>query len=192
MNKNRSPLACIWQSRRTINHFSLFHTRKNTWITATCSKKLTCGYQIKCIQRGLRGTTENISSCAVMCVLPRRTSVHCTYSFFLLEWFAAVTFASQHSHMSTYAEKPRPLGWKQKSDVYLFASFGALRSCAYRNVGKIIFSYSSCVDSETSDRAGWSTAAKTSAARISCCKHGHTCCHHIFWNNKEKSTRQKV
>lgn len=52
----------------------------------------------------------------------------------------------------------------------------------YLNVGKIIVSYSFFVASATNDRAGCNTAANTSAVRISCCKYGHTCCHHSFYN----------
>lgn len=47
-------------------------------------------------------------------------------------------------------------------------------------VGKIIFSYSSVVDSCTKLKTGCSTAASTSDCFISCWRHGHTCCHHNF------------
>lgn len=60
-----------------------------------------------------------------------------------------------------------------------------------RNVGKIIVSYSFVVASATNDNAGCRTAAKTSAVRISCCRQGHTCCHHIFYYEKRQRKRKK-
>lgn len=50
----------------------------------------------------------------------------------------------------------------------------------YLNVGRMTVSYSFVEASWTMASAGWSTAAKTSAARISCCRQGHTCCHQSF------------
>lgn len=52
----------------------------------------------------------------------------------------------------------------------------------YLNVGKINSSYSFAVASWTIANAGCNTAASTSAAFISCCKNGHTCCHHNFYH----------
>lgn len=55
----------------------------------------------------------------------------------------------------------------------------------YLNVGRMKVSYSNVVASWTMASAGWSTAANTSAALISCCKHGQTCCHHSFYKRSE-------
>lgn len=69
--------------------------------------------------------------------------------------------------------------WRFSSRVTVaWIVFGAAKTA--RNVGRIIISYSSFDASWTRARAGWRTAASTSAVRISCCKHGQTCCHHNF------------
>lgn len=52
---------------------------------------------------------------------------------------------------------------------------------SYLKAGSITVMYSAGVDSWTKAKAGWSTAAKTSAVRISCCRLAQTCCHHNFW-----------
>lgn len=62
----------------------------------------------------------------------------------------------------------------------LLEFFNILTHNTYLNVGKINSSYSFAVASCTMAKAGCKTAASTSAAFISCCKNGHTCCHQSF------------
>ena len=67
-------------------------------------------------------------------------------------------------------------------------------SYSYLNVGRINFSYSFVVASWTIAKAGCKQAASTSAALISCCKQGQTCCHQSFygeWEARKKKLSQK-
>lgn len=68
-------------------------------------------------------------------------------------------------------------------EVIKYLSLGII-NINYRKAGCMIVSYSFCVESCTIIKAGCKTAANTSEAFISCCKFGHTCCHHNFYNSK--------
>lgn len=62
----------------------------------------------------------------------------------------------------------------------------------YLIVGRIIFSYSSGVDSWIRNSTGWSTAAKTSVFFISFCKLGQTCCHHNFYEAASRKKKESL
>ena len=61
---------------------------------------------------------------------------------------------------------------------------------SYLNVGRMTCSYSFVVDSWTIAKAGCKHAANTSAALISCCKQGQTCCHQSFYTRNKRQKKK--